>query len=121
MHADFIARLRRLAAEPSFPVLMALSAVHCLNDTLQSVVTAVYPMLKEDLSLSFAQIGLITLVYQIASSVFQPVIGYAFDRRPFVRSLPAGMCCTPARLAQFELEQALPCFLFSSVRGVGTG
>ena len=48
MHADFIARLRRLAAEPSFPVLMALSAVHCLNDTLQSVVTAVYPMLKED-------------------------------------------------------------------------
>ena len=120
MHADFIARLRRLAAEPSFPVLMALSAVHCLNDTLQSVVTAVYPMLKEDLSLSFAQIGLITLVYQIASSVFQPVIGYAFDRRPFVRSLPAGMCCTAAGIVLFALAQSLPMVLVA-VAMVGVG
>ena len=76
---------------PAFHVLLALSAAHCLNDLLQSVITAVYPMLKADLGLSFGQIGLITLVYQLAASIFQPVVGYAFDRRPFVWSLPAGL------------------------------
>ena len=69
---------------PAFPVLLALCAAHSLNDLLQSVITAVYPMLKEDLNLDFAQIGLITLVYQIAASIFQPVVGFAFDKRPFV-------------------------------------
>lgn len=51
-------------------ILFALSLSHCLNDLLQSIIMAVYPLLKEDLLLNFAQIGLITLVYQIAASVF---------------------------------------------------
>ena len=50
----------------TFRILVALSICHCLNDTLQSVISAVYPLFKEDLGLSFAQIGLITLVYQSA-------------------------------------------------------
>ncbi|MCI9284244.1 MAG: MFS transporter [Muribaculaceae bacterium] len=83
-----------MASIPTIHVLLALSAAHCLNDLLQSVITAVYPMLKEDLSLNFAQIGLITLIYQLAASIFQPVVGYAFDRRPTVWSLPGGMICT---------------------------
>ena len=87
-------KLKRMASMPAFPVLLALSASHCLNDLLQSVITAVYPMLKSDLGINFAQIGLITLIYQLAASIFQPVVGYAFDKRPFVYSLPAGMCCT---------------------------
>lgn len=91
---NFLQRLRGLASMPTFHVLLALSAAHALNDLLQSVITAVYPMLKADLGLNFRDIGLITLVYQIASSIFQPVVGYAFDRRPFVYSLPAGMCAT---------------------------
>ena len=74
-------RLHPVVADASFPVLVALCAAHCCNDLLQAVVTAAYPMLKADLALSFSQIGLITLVYQIASSVFQPVVGLAFDRR----------------------------------------
>lgn len=90
----FARKLCRLTEMPTFHVLLALSAAHCLNDLLQSVITAVYPLLKVDLGINFAEIGLITLVYQLAASIFQPVVGYAFDRRPFVWSLPAGMCST---------------------------
>ncbi|WP_289862928.1 MFS transporter [uncultured Duncaniella sp.] len=86
---------------PTFHVLLALSAAHCLNDLLQSVITAVYPMLKVDLGINFAEIGLITLVYQLAASIFQPVVGYAFDRRPFAFSLPMGMCSTAVGILLF--------------------
>ncbi|MDE5672073.1 MAG: MFS transporter, partial [Duncaniella sp.] len=86
---------------PTFHVLLALSAAHCLNDLLQSVITAVYPMLKADLGINFAEIGLITLVYQLAASIFQPVVGYAFDRRPFAFSLPMGMCSTAVGILLF--------------------
>lgn len=75
----------------AFPILIALSVSHCLNDLLQSVISAVYPLLKTDLSLSFAQIGLITLVYQMSASVFQPITGLIFDKRPIAWSLPIGM------------------------------
>lgn len=66
----------------AFRVLVALSVTHCLNDSLQSVISAVYPLFKDDLALSFAQIGLITLVYQLSASVFQPITGLVFDKRP---------------------------------------
>lgn len=72
-------------------ILFALSISHCLNDMLQSVIMAVYPLLKDDLLLNFAQIGLITLVYQIAASVFQPVVGLYLDKRPNAWFLPIGM------------------------------
>lgn len=97
-----IIRLKALLATPAFPVLLALSSSHALNDLLQSVITAVYPMLKAELNLDFAQIGLITLVYQISSSIFQPVIGYAFDKRPFLYSLPMGMVSTSIGIAMFS-------------------
>lgn len=99
---------------------MALCAVHCFNDLLQSVVTAVYPMLKEDLSLSFGEIGLITLVYQIAASVFQPVVGLAFDRRPYVGSLPMGMVSTTLGIILFAYAMSLPAVL-AAVFLVGVG
>ena len=72
----------------AFSILIALSLSHLLNDLLQSVLSASYPLLKEDLSLSFAQIGTITLVYQLAASVFQPVVGLFFDKHPVSWSLP---------------------------------
>ncbi|MDE5714221.1 MAG: MFS transporter [Muribaculaceae bacterium] len=105
---------------PAFPILLALCASHCLNDLLQSVITAVYPMLKTDLDLNFAQIGLITLVYQLAASIFQPVVGYAFDRRPFVYSLPAGMCSTAIGIILFSYCSTLPGILLA-VFMVGIG
>lgn len=78
----------------AFRVLVALSVTHCLNDSLQSVISAVYPLFKDDLALSFAQIGLITLVYQLSASVFQPITGLVFDKRPVAWSLPIGMSFT---------------------------
>ena len=92
----------RILSITNIHVLLALCAAHCLNDMLQSVVTAVYPMLKTELNLDFAQIGLITLVYQIAASIFQPVVGYVFDKKPFTMSLPMGMCCTGTGIALFS-------------------
>lgn len=99
---SFRHKLKALMAMPAFPVLLALCAAHSLNDLLQSVITAVYPMLKEDLHLDFAQIGLITLVYQIAASIFQPVVGFVFDKRPFVYSLPMGMISTSLGIIMFS-------------------
>lgn len=53
----------------TFRILVALSITHCMNDALQSIISAAYPLIKDDLGISFAQIGLITLVYQMAASV----------------------------------------------------
>lgn len=117
---NFISKLKNLASMPAFPILLALCASHCLNDLLQSVITAVYPMLKTDLNLNFAQIGLITLVYQLAASIFQPVVGYAFDKRPFVYSLPAGMCSTAIGIILFSYCSTLPGILIA-VFMVGIG
>lgn len=115
-----LGKLDRFAKDTAFTVLLALSASHCLNDLLQSVITAVYPMLKTDLNLNFAQIGLVTLVYQLAASVFQPVVGYAFDRRPFAYSLPAGMCSTTIGIILFSFCNTLPGILLA-VFMVGIG
>lgn len=98
---------QRLCSVSNIHILLALCAAHCLNDLLQSVVVAVYPMLKEELNLDFTQIGLITLVYQIAASIFQPIVGYAFDRKPFRYSLPLGMCSTTLGIALFSWCQTL--------------
>jgi FSR family fosmidomycin resistance protein-like MFS transporter len=80
-------------------VLFALSLTHLLNDLFQSVVTASYPVIRDNLGLTFSQIGLITLVYQICSSVFQPVFGVAFDRKPNARYLNIGTLATLTGLA----------------------
>lgn len=103
----------RLLSITNIHVLLALCAAHCLNDLLQSVVTAVYPMLKSELNLSFTDIGLVTLTYQIAASIFQPVVGFAFDKRPFRYSLPMGMCSTATGIALFSYAGTLPLVMLS--------
>ncbi len=75
-------------------ILISLSLVHCFNDMLQSVVSASYPVIKESLALSFAQIGFISLVYQICASAFQPVFGVLFDKHPSPRYLTIGTLST---------------------------
>ncbi|OAV74215.1 Fosmidomycin resistance protein [Bacteroidales bacterium Barb7] len=92
----------------AFGVLAALSVAHCLNDMLQSVLTASYPLIKNELGISFAQIGLITLVYQFAASVFQPFVGFFFDKHPVSRSLPIGMSFTLTGLVALGLVPSLP-------------
>ncbi|MHC9084647.1 MFS transporter [Luteimonas sp. RIT-PG2_3] len=75
-------------------VLGSLSAMHLVNDMVQSLVLAIYPVLKGQFHLSFAQIGLITLTYQFTASFFQPLIGAYTDRRPLPQALPLGMAFT---------------------------
>jgi len=75
----------------TYPVIAAISFSHMLNDMMQSVLLAIYPMLKLGLHLSFGQIGLITLVYQLTASLLQPLIGLYADRRPMPYSLAVGM------------------------------
>lgn len=74
------------------PVLLAISACHLLNDMGQSLLISVYPMLKESLGLTFGQLGLVTLVYQLTASLLQPLVGYLTDRHARPYSLVAGMC-----------------------------
>jgi len=82
------------AAGAALTVLGAISLGHLLNDMLQSLLPAVYPVLKASYGLSFAQIGAISLMYQLTASVLQPVIGHVTDRRPAPLGLPFGMAVT---------------------------
>src|SRR6204780_5752946 len=79
------------AAQTRFKVLGAISFSHFLNDMMQSVIVAIFPLLKGEFQLSFAQIGVITLTYQICASVLQPVIGVYTDKHPKPYSLSVGM------------------------------
>ena len=82
------------ATKTSFGVLGAISTSHMINDMMQSLILAMYPILKGDFHLSFGQIGLITLTFQLTASLLQPIIGLYTDKRPQPYSLPIGMCST---------------------------
>jgi FSR family fosmidomycin resistance protein-like MFS transporter len=81
----------RKASGTVFPVLGAVSLCHCLNDVMQSLLPAIYPILKGGFNLSFAQIGLLTFTFQLTASLLQPLIGRFTDRHPQPYSLPVGM------------------------------
>lgn len=101
-------------------VLLALGLSHLLNDTVQSLIPAVYPILKDEFSLDFVQIGIITLVFQIAGALFQPVIGFYTDRNPLPYSAAAGMIFTLAGL--LSLAYATSYFMILvSVTLIGIG
>lgn len=79
---------------PVWPVLIAISLCHMVNDVMQSLLSAIYPMLRDEFALSFGQIGMLTFAFQVTASIFQPLIGAATDRRPQPRSLALGMGST---------------------------
>ncbi len=79
-------------------VLFALSASHLINDTLQSLLPALYPLLKQSFQLSYTQVGLITFTFQLTASLLQPMVGFYTDRRPRPFSLAVGMTLTLAGL-----------------------
>ena len=81
-------------AKTAFGVLGALSTSHMINDMMQSLILAMYPVLKGDFHLSFGQVGLITLTYQLTASLLQPLVGLYTDKRPLPYSLPCGMAST---------------------------
>ena len=102
-------------------VLAALSVSHLLNDTMQSLLPAVYPVLKARYVLSFTQVGLITFVFQVTASLLQPVVGFATDRRPRPFSLASGMVFTLAGLLLLSVAAGFPTILLAAgLVGVGS-
>ncbi|SFV14873.1 MFS transporter, FSR family, fosmidomycin resistance protein [Methylobacterium sp. 174MFSha1.1] len=114
------ASLVQSAARPAMPVLAALSVAHLLNDTLQSMIPAIYPLVKDTYGLDFAQIGLITLAFQVTSSLLQPLLGYVTDRRPWPHAMVAGMGATLAGILGLSFASSYTMVLASAAL-VGTG
>ncbi len=96
------------------PVLLAISFSHMLNDLIQSLIPAIYPLLKENYGLSFAQIGVLTLTFQITASLLQPVVGTFTDRRPMPFSLSAGMGFTLVGLLLLSQAHNYPMLLLAA-------
>jgi len=105
---------------PAFRVLGAISVSHMLNDMMQSILLAIYPMLQGRFSLTFAQIGLLTLTYQVSASLLQPAVGFITDRRPMPYSLPVGMGFTLAGLLLLSVAPSYG-FLLVAAALVGAG
>jgi FSR family fosmidomycin resistance protein-like MFS transporter len=105
---------------PQFSVLGAISFSHLLNDMIQSLILAIYPLLKSGFNLNFTQVGLITLTYQVTASLLQPLVGMATDRRPMPYSLAAGMGFTLCGLLLLAYAPNFPMLLFAAAL-VGTG
>ena len=101
-------------------ILFALSLSHLLNDTIQALIPAVYPLLKDSFQLSFAQIGMITFCFQMIGSVFQPLVGIYTDRNPKPYSLVAGMAITMCGLILLALARSYEVILLAAAM-VGLG
>lgn len=103
-----------------YGVLGAISFSHLLNDMMQSMIFAIYPLLKVGFHLSFLQVGLITLTFQLTASLLQPVVGWITDKRPMPYSLPLGMCSTVVGLLLLSVAPAYALVLLA-VTLIGLG
>ena len=102
-------------------VLGACALAHLINDLIQAVLPSIYPMLKANYGLSFAQVGLITLTFQLTASLLQPWIGYHTDRHPKPWLLPAGMVCTLIGILMLAFVGSFPAILLAAgLVGVGS-
>jgi FSR family fosmidomycin resistance protein-like MFS transporter len=109
-----------IAGKTIFSILFSISISHLLNDTIQSIIPSIYPVVKDSFHLNFSQIGIITLVFQLTASLFQPLIGLYTDRKPQPYSLAIGMVFTLSGL--ILLSQAKNyALLLVSVAVIGTG
>jgi FSR family fosmidomycin resistance protein-like MFS transporter len=104
-----------------FGVIAAISACHLINDMLQSLLPAIYPSLKTELGLSFSQIGLVTLVYQMTASILQPLVGLYADKRPTPLALPGGTLFSLAGLLVLSAAHSYALLLVgASLLGMGS-
>lgn len=111
---------QRVAEKTVFSVLIALSFSHLVNDTIQSLIPAIYPLVKDSLHLNFTQVGLITLTYQMSASILQPLVGLYTDKRPQAYSLSIGMGFTLLGLICLAVSHTFALVL-ASVALVGVG
>ena len=106
---------------PVFTVLVAICFCHLINDMLQSLLVASYPAIKSEFHLTFAQIGLLTMAYQLTASLLQPMVGLYADRRPTPLSLPIGTLFTVSGLTAMSLAPSYPLLVAGAcVLGVGS-
>jgi len=112
--------VRRIAHDTSFTVLFAIGFCHLLNDMMQSLLPAIYPTLKSQFHLNFAQIGLVTLGFQCTASLFQPVVGYFADLKPMPYSLALGMVSTLTGLLVLAVAPNYPVLLLAAIM-IGLG
>ena len=121
---DMAAPTRSTSIAPEttvFGVILAISVCHMLNDMMQSLLPAIYPNLKAQLGLSFGQIGLITLAYQVTASILQPLVGLYADRRPTPLALPGGTLFSLAGLAVLSAAHSYGLLLVgASLLGMGS-
>ena len=104
-----------------FPILVAISFAHLLNDMMQSVIPSIYPIIKDEYGLSFIQIGIITLVFQMTSSILQPLVGLYSDRHPHPFSLSTGMLFTLAGIILLSLANSFGLIILAvAVVGLGS-
>lgn len=109
------------AGQTVFPILLALSFSHLLNDTMQSLIPSIYPMVKDSFQLSFSQIGLITFTFQVSASILQPLVGLYTDKRPQPYALAIGMCFTLLGLVSLSLADSFHIVLLSvGLIGIGS-
>lgn len=111
----------RHTAGLTFPVLLAASLCHLLNDLMQSVFIATYPLFKSGFGLSFAEIGLLTLTFQLSASILQPLIGYYTDRRPLPYSLPFASAFSMAGIFMLSVAPSFTLLLTgAALLGIGS-
>ncbi|WP_104381960.1 MFS transporter [Sphingobacterium sp. HMA12] len=108
------------SSQTVYPILFAISISHLLNDLIQSVIPAVYPLLKANYALSFTQIGIITLVFQLTASILQPFVGLYTDKNPTPRSLAVGMLFSLAGLLCIAFASSF-IYILLSVSLIGMG
>lgn len=108
------------AQAATMPILLSLSFCHLLNDLIQSLIPALYPLLKTEFNLDFAQIGLITLAFQLTASLLQPTVGFYTDKRPQPFSLAIGMGSTLIGLLLLSVASSYTIVLIAAAL-VGTG
>jgi len=120
MRDGTLAAERHTGENTVFAVLIAISFSHLLNDAIQSVIPAIYPILKASFHLNFTQIGLITLTFQLTASLLQPFVGLYTDHRPKPYSLAIGMGFTLVGLVLLSTASNFETILCSSAL-VGTG
>jgi len=115
------AAAQQVAQQTVLSILLALSFTHFLNDTMQSLIPAMYPVLKDSLKLNFTQVGLITLTFQMSASLLQPLVGLYTDKKPQPYSLAIGMGFTLVGLVSLSLAHNFPMVLVSvGLVGVGS-
>ncbi|MEO6818235.1 MAG: MFS transporter [Ginsengibacter sp.] len=112
----------KIVAETTiYPILLSISFCHLLNDTLQSLIPSIYPILQKEFTLSFAQVGLITLTFQLAASLLQPLVGRYTDKKPQPYSLSVGMGFTLAGLINLSYSTSFAHTLVSvALIGIGS-